>query len=48
MIFEPITENNLHIAQEIYNSNPTYNQLENGKPARSIEDVRKEFIQDKT
>ena len=48
MIFEPIKENNLHIAQEIYNSNPTYNKLENRKPTRSIEEVRKEFIQEKT
>ncbi len=48
MRFLPINEHNLHIAHEIYNSNPSYNRLENGKPTRTMQEMRDEFLQDKT
>lgn len=48
MRFEQIHEQHLPIALTIYNSNPSYNCLENGKPTRSIVDMRKEFLHDKT
>ncbi|MEH6941371.1 GNAT family N-acetyltransferase [Bacillus sp. JJ722] len=44
--FEPITEETLYIAKEILNSNRDYNILENGKPDRSDEEVREEFLND--
>ncbi len=44
MIFEPITEKSIELALEIINSNPAYNLLENGNPLRSLEEVKKEFL----
>ncbi|QED46879.1 GNAT family N-acetyltransferase [Cytobacillus dafuensis] len=46
--FEEITEKTLYIAFEIVNSNQAYNQLEHGKERRTLEDVKEEFINDKT
>ncbi|MBU8880564.1 GNAT family N-acetyltransferase [Bacillus sp. FJAT-29790] len=46
--FEEITEETLYIALEIINSNPEYNQLEHGKERRTLEEVKEEFINDKT
>ena len=43
-MFKLITEDLLEIVLEILNSNPHYNILANGNPSRTIEEVRKEFI----
>ncbi|WP_147535748.1 GNAT family N-acetyltransferase [Bacillus marasmi] len=48
MIFEPVTELLIELALEIVNSNRRYNILENGHPIRSIEEVRKEFLNPNT
>jgi GNAT superfamily N-acetyltransferase len=42
--FEKISETTLYIAEEIVNSNPNYNRLENGSETRSIEDLRLELL----
>lgn len=47
-MFQPITEDLLDIALEILNSNTHHNILENRKPARSIEEVRNEFLNPNT
>ncbi|TDK58934.1 GNAT family N-acetyltransferase [Bacillus salipaludis] len=44
MYFEEITQDTLYIALEIINSNPEYNQLENGNVTRTIDDMEKEFL----
>lgn len=44
MYFEKIIKNTLYIAQEIINSNQSYNLLENGHEFRNIEEVEKEFL----
>lgn len=44
MVFKLITEDLLEIVLEIINSNPHYNILVNGNPSRTIEEVRKELI----
>lgn len=46
--FKPITENLLEFVLEIVNSNSNYNILENGKPLRSIEEVKSEFLNEIT
>ncbi len=46
--FKPITENLLKFVLEILNSNSNYNILENGKPLRSIEKVKSEFLNEVT
>ncbi|KGP71409.1 GNAT family N-acetyltransferase [Pontibacillus yanchengensis] len=46
--FQPITDDTIYIAQEIQNSNPNYNRMENGDPTRSIEELKAEFLNDQT
>ncbi|WP_019241296.1 MULTISPECIES: GNAT family N-acetyltransferase [Bacillus] len=42
--FEPITEENLYIVKEIVNSNKEYNQIENGQPHRTDEEIQKDVL----
>lgn len=44
MYFEEMTKETLYIAQEIINSNPGYNVLENKKGHRSLAEMEKEFL----
>ena len=46
--FKPITEDLLEIVLEIINSNSSYNILENGNSFRSIEEVKREFLNQDT
>lgn len=46
--FERITEETLYIALEIINSNHVYNELENGKPNRTTDEIKQELMNDKT
>jgi ribosomal protein S18 acetylase RimI-like enzyme len=46
--FEDVTENTLYIAEEIINSNQTYNELENGKRTRTVEEIRASFNEHET
>ncbi|MFZ7945903.1 GNAT family N-acetyltransferase [Neobacillus sp. 19] len=46
--FEEITSETSYIALEIINSNPEYNQLENGKERRTLEEVKEELVNGKT
>ena len=46
--FEPITEETLYIALELLNSNDEYNRLESGEATRTIEEVRAEYMNEKT
>lgn len=46
--FQPITEDLLEHVLQILNSNPYFNILSNGKPQRTLEDARSEFINDLT
>lgn len=46
--FEQITPKTIYIAVEIVNSNPSYNQLENGKEKRTLRELEKEFLSLKT
>lgn len=41
--FEPIIEEKLNLALDIVNSNTNYNRLENGKPTRTIKEM-KDFL----
>jgi GNAT superfamily N-acetyltransferase len=47
-MFQPITEELLDIVLDIVNSNSHYNILENGKPVRTMEEVRIEFLNQDT
>ncbi|MCA0972069.1 GNAT family N-acetyltransferase [Halobacillus litoralis] len=47
MHFERITEENIHMAHQLYNANPAYNLLENGQATRTLEKVRGEFLDEK-
>jgi len=42
--FEEMTKETLYIAQEIINSNPGYNVLENKNDHRSLAEMEKEFL----
>ncbi|MGB8954968.1 MAG: GNAT family N-acetyltransferase [Tumebacillaceae bacterium] len=44
----PITEDSLPIALNIINSNPEYNQLENGQKSRTLDEIRADLLNDKT
>ncbi|MGZ4162619.1 MAG: GNAT family N-acetyltransferase [Tumebacillaceae bacterium] len=44
LTFEEVTEDNMHVALEITNSNPFYNTLENGSATRTVEELRTEFL----
>jgi RimJ/RimL family protein N-acetyltransferase len=46
--FEEVTEETLYIADEIVNSNPIYNELENGADKRSQEELRRNLLNPKT
>ncbi|MYL35403.1 GNAT family N-acetyltransferase [Pontibacillus yanchengensis] len=46
--FQPISEETIYIAQEIQNSNRAYNEMENGKSSRSIEELKTEFLDKQT
>lgn len=46
--FQPITEDLLEFVIEILNSNSHYNILENGRPFRTIEEARSEFLNETT
>jgi RimJ/RimL family protein N-acetyltransferase len=48
MYFEEITKETLYIAQEIVNSNPEYNECENGNVKRSPSEIEGEFLNPKT
>jgi RimJ/RimL family protein N-acetyltransferase len=48
MIFEEVKKESLYIALEIVNSNPEYNRFENGKEARTLADMEKEFLNPNT
>jgi len=47
-MFQPVTEDLLDIALEILNSNTHYNILINGKPLRTKEEARDEFLNPNT
>ncbi|MFG6115656.1 GNAT family N-acetyltransferase [Halobacillus sp. MO56] len=46
--FEAVTEATMEEILEILNSNPVYNELENGNPMRSEKEVRNEFLNTET
>ncbi|WP_347564322.1 GNAT family N-acetyltransferase [Bacillus sp. MM2020_4] len=46
--FEEITVETLYIAVEIINSNPEYNQLENGKERRNLREVEDDLLNGRT
>jgi RimJ/RimL family protein N-acetyltransferase len=46
--FEEITYDNLYIAQEIINSNSSYNILENGMETRTLQEVKRELFNEDT
>ncbi|OZM55775.1 GNAT family N-acetyltransferase [Lottiidibacillus patelloidae] len=46
--FEEITQESLYIAEEIINSNKSYNKMENGKETRSQKEVAQELNNNKT
>ena len=48
MVLQPLTEEHLGIALDIINSNPGYNCLENGNPVRTLDGIRKEFVNEET
>jgi GNAT superfamily N-acetyltransferase len=48
MFFEEVTKESLYIALEMINSNPEYNRFENGKEARTLADMEKEFLNPNT
>ncbi|MFC0524454.1 GNAT family N-acetyltransferase [Pontibacillus salicampi] len=45
---ELLQDETLYIAQEMVNSVPEYNRMEVGRDVRSMEEIREEFLQDKT
>lgn len=44
MRFEAITDDLLEIAVDIVNSNRIYNEMENGNPVRSVDEVSRELL----
>lgn len=46
--FEEVTEKQIATVQDIVTSNKAYNVLENGRENRTIEEIKKEFLNPKT
>jgi RimJ/RimL family protein N-acetyltransferase len=46
--FEKLTEENIYIAEEIVNSNPAYNKMENGNETRSTKEVKEDLLNEKS
>ncbi|WP_108670219.1 GNAT family N-acetyltransferase [Peribacillus acanthi] len=46
--FEKLTVENIYIAEEIVNSNPAYNKMENGCESRSTEEVKEDLLNEKS